>query len=121
MHDAEISEDDKEQELNSPSAEVSEESERNGDQIEGKQRVVSIFIGNLSDGTGPTDIKDLFESYGITVDHVDMKVCFAFVHCVWVSNLPEIVDNMQGAFFRNRYCKIIRRSDWFFCQMFYPD
>ena len=111
MHDAEISEDDKEQELNSPSAEVSEESERNGDQIEGKQRVVSIFVGNLSDGTGPTDIKDLFESYGITVDHVDMKICFAFVHCVWVSNLPEIVDNMQGALFRNRYCELIRQSD----------
>ena len=100
-------EDEEEEELNmnSPSAEVSEESERNGEE---NHRVVSIFVGNLSDGTGPPDIKELFESYGITVDHVDMKVCFAFVHCVWVNNLPEIVSNMQGSLFRNRYSQIFR-------------
>lgn len=106
MHEAEISESDKEEELNSPSAEVSEDCDRGGDLTEDSQRLISIFIGNLSDGTGPPDIKELFESYGITVDRIDMKVCFAFVHCVWVNNLPEIVSNMQGCLFRHRYSLI---------------
>ena len=121
MQEAEISEDDKEEELDSPSAEVSEESERNGDRTEETQRVVSIIVGNLSDGTGPPDIKDLFESYGITVDHVDMKICFAFVLCVWVNNLPEIVNNMQGSLFRHRYSIILRLLALLLSKMFYLD
>ena len=112
MLEAEISDDEKEEDLYSPSAEVSDESDRNGDTTDQSQKIVSIFVGNLGDTTGPPDIKELFESHGITVDHVDMKICFAFVHCLWVSNLPEIVNSMQGSLFRNRYR--MRQLHWNF-------
>ena len=108
--EAEMSDDDKEEELYSPSAEVSDES-GNGDVTEQNQKYVSIFVGNLGEATGPPDIKELFESYGITVDHVDMKICFAFVHCLWVTNLQEIVTRMQGSLFRNRCLHVIYALD----------
>lgn len=102
-----MSDDDKEEELYSPSAEVSDESGNGEANTEQNQKFVSIFVGNLGDTTGPPDIKELFESYGITVDHVDMKICFAFVHCLWVTNLQEIVTRMQGSLFRNRCLHMI--------------
>lgn len=117
--EAEMSDDDKEEELYSPSAEVSDES-GNGDATEQNQKFVSIFVGNLGETTGPPDIKELFESYGITVDHVDMKICFAFVHCLWVTNLQEIVTRMQGSLFRNRCLHVIYALDlatWFFSSL----
>lgn len=79
---------------------VSDESDRNGDAT---GRAISIFIGNLGDTTGPVEIKNLFESYGVTVGHVDMKICFAFVHCPWMENISEKVEKMQGCLFERRY------------------
>lgn len=100
-----ISEGENDEESDSVSAVVSDESDRHGDTQDDGSRIVSIFVGNLADRTGPGDIKNLFESFGIAVDHIDMKVCFAFAHCPWVPNLPEVVNSMQGSLFEHRYNK----------------
>ena len=91
------------EESDSISVIVSDECDRNGDIPEDGTKVVSIFVGNLGERTGPCEIKNLFESFGVVVDHIDMKVCFAFVHCPWVSNLADLVLKMQGCLFEHRY------------------
>ena len=56
----------------------------------------SIFVGNIPDGLDLQILRDIFESKGVQVLYVEMKMNFAFIHCNFSDTLKEIVADMKG-------------------------
>ena len=61
-----------------------------------QQTRCSIFVGNIPDGLDLQILRDLFESKGVHVLYVEMKMNFAFVHCNFSNTTKDVVADLKG-------------------------